>query len=126
MSTENEHDDAYENTRCLLALPASRRPSAIVASSDLMALGAINAARDMGMEIGIHLAIVGFDDAPIARHLRPPLSSVHQPITEVGERLITMLVDLCQGRAVGDPHVLLEPELVVRASSSAPYQETEM
>ncbi len=124
--TENEHDEAYQNTRRLLALPASRRPSAIVAASDLMALGAINAARDMGVEVGAQLAIVGFDDAPIARHLRPSLTSVHQPITEVGECLITMLVDLCQTREVEDPHVLLQPELVVRATSSAPYRELDL
>ncbi|NOX62543.1 MAG: LacI family transcriptional regulator [Chloroflexi bacterium] len=115
--TENKHDDAYETTRRLLELPAARRPTAIMASSDLMAMGAMNAAHDMGVEVGRELALVGFDDAPVARYLRPPLSSLRQPIAEVGERLIVMLVDLCQGRPVSQQHVLLKPQLIIRASS---------
>ncbi|RME83803.1 MAG: LacI family transcriptional regulator [Caldilineae bacterium] len=117
--TENRHDDAYRRTRGLLELPRQRRPDAVVASSDLMAIGAINAALDAGIEVGKELAVVGFDDAPVARYLRPPLTTLRQPITEIGERLITMLVALCQGRRVDDPHVLLPPQLVVRASSGA-------
>jgi len=115
--TENRHGAAYEKARALLALPHARRPDAIVASSDLMAIGAMNAAWDAGLEVGRELAIVGFDDAPVARYLRPPLTTLRQPITEIGERLITMLVALCQGRPIADPHVLLSPELVVRDST---------
>jgi len=117
--TENRHGDAYEKTRHLLRLPQQRRPDAIVASSDLMAIGAINAALDEGFEVGKDLAIVGFDDAPVARYLRPPLTTLRQPVTEIGERLITMLVALCQGRPVEEPHILLRPKLIVRASSGA-------
>ncbi|NOZ51504.1 MAG: LacI family transcriptional regulator [Chloroflexi bacterium] len=117
--TENRHGDAYEKTRHLLRLPQQHRPDAIVASSDLMAIGAINAALDAGLEIGKDLAIVGFDDAPVARYLRPHLTTLRQPVTEIGERLITMLVALCQGRPVEDAHILLCPELIVRDSSGA-------
>lgn len=114
---KNTHTDSYIATQRLLSLPAERRPSAIVAMTDLMAIGAINAARDAGLEPGRDLAVVGFDDSPFARFLRPTLSSIRQPIAEVGERLVAMLADLCNGRTVSEPHVLLKPELVVRESS---------
>ena len=114
---ENTYDDAYPSTQHLLALSPAQRPSAIVAFTDLMAMGAINAATDAGMTVGRELAVVGFDDAPVARFLRPPLTSLRQPVAEVGEGLVTMLIDLVNGRSVAEPHVLLQPELIVRASS---------
>lgn len=114
---ENTHVDAYARTQLMLTLPAGRRPTAIVAMSDLMAVGAINAIWDAGLRPGCDVAVTGFDDAPIARFLRPSLTSLHQPLAEVGERLVTMLVDLCQGRPVPEPHVILSPQLVIRESS---------
>jgi len=120
---DNTHADAYAATWRLLTQPGGHRPSAIVALTDLMAMGAINAAWDAGFKPGRDLAVTGFDDAPIARFLRPPLTSLRQPIAEVGERLITMLVDIVQGRPIAEPQVLLQPELVVRASSVVLYEE---
>ncbi len=114
---ENTHSDAYAMTRRVLALPADRCPTAIVAMSDLMAMGALNAIWDAGQQPGRDVAVTGFDDAPVARFLRPPLTTLRQPIGEVGERLVTMLVDLCRSRPVAEPHVILQPELVVRGSS---------
>lgn len=114
---ENRHSDGYTMTQQLLALPANRRPTAIVAMSDLMAMGSLNAIWDAGLQPGHDVAVTGFDDAPVTRFLRPPLTSLRQPIAEVGERLVTLLVDLCQGRPVAEPHVILQPELVIRASS---------
>lgn len=114
---ENTHDEAAAGTRQLLALPRERRPTAIIAMSDLMAMGVMTAAAGAGLQIGRDVAVVGFDDAPVARFLRPPLTSLRQPITEVGETLVAMLLDLCNGRPVSNPHVLLLPELVVRDSS---------
>jgi DNA-binding LacI/PurR family transcriptional regulator len=121
--TENTYEDAYQAAQSLLDLPPSRRPTAIVALSDLMAIGAMNAAADRGIAVGRELAVVGFDDAPIARFLRPPLSSLRQPIAEVGERLATMLIDLVNGRRLGQSQVLLKPSLVVRGSSAFSYHE---
>ncbi len=121
--TENTHEDAYQATQTLLDLPAWRRPSAVVALSDLMAIGVMNAAADRGIAVGSELAVVGFDDAPVARFLRPPLSSLRQPIAEVGERLATMLIDLVNGRRPGQSQVLLQPSLIVRGSSAFPYHD---
>ncbi|MCD4738198.1 MAG: LacI family DNA-binding transcriptional regulator [Anaerolineae bacterium] len=120
---ENVYADAYAAALRLLALPAAHRPSAIIALTDLMAMGVLNAAWDAGLEPGRDLAVVGFDDAPMARFLRPPLTSLRQPIAEVGERLVTMLVNLVKGQLSAKPHILLQPELIVRASSIVPCSE---
>ena len=119
----NLYEDAYAAAQRLLALPAERRPSAVIASSDLMALGVINAGWDAGLELGRELAVVGFDDAPIARFLRPALTSLAQPIPETGERLVTMLIDAINGRPVSKRQVLLAPTLVVRDSTLVPYSQ---
>ena len=115
---ENTHANAYAGARQFLSLPADIRPTAVIALTDLMAIGVINAAWDAGLEPGRDLAVVGFDDAPIARFLRPPLTTLSQPIAEVGERLVTTLVDICNERFLKERHVLLQPELIVRASSA--------
>jgi LacI family xylobiose transport system transcriptional regulator len=114
---ENSYGEAYASARQMLLDRTDDRPTAIVAMSDLMAIGAINAGWDAGLHVGQDLAVVGFDDAPVARFLRPSLTSLRQPIAEVGERLATMLADLCSGRSLSERQVLLPPELVVRESS---------
>lgn len=120
----NFYDESYAATQRLLALPPDRRPSAVIASSDLMALGVLNAGWDAGLEVGRELAVVGFDDTPISRYLRPALTSLAQPIGEIGERLVTMLIDELNDRPVQQRQLLLRPSLVVRASSAVPYPET--
>lgn len=60
------------------------RPSAIVAANDLMALGAIEAARYLGLRIPEDLSVVGFDDLPVAAQQLPPLTTVHQPMRQLG------------------------------------------
>jgi DNA-binding LacI/PurR family transcriptional regulator len=94
------------------------RPSAIVASNDLMALGAISAARELGLTVGRDLAVTGFDDVPLAAHAHPPLTTVRQPIYEIGRRICRMLIRILEGKPLEERQVLLEPELVIRASST--------
>lgn len=119
----NFYHESYVATQRLLSLPAQRRPSAIIASSDLMAMGVLNAGWDAGLEVGRDLAVVGFDDTPISRYLRPALSSLSQPIVEIGERLVTMLIDKLNDRPVQQRQILMQPALVVRASSATPFIE---
>ena len=120
----NFHDEAYAATQRLLALPAERRPSAVVASSDLMAMGVINAGWDTGLQVGGDLAVVGFDDAPIACFLRPALTTLAQPIYDIGERLVSMLLDEINGLSHAERQILLAPSLVVRASSAVPWSDS--
>lgn len=119
----NFYDESYTATQRLLSLPGQRRPSAVIASSDLMAMGVLNAGWNAGLEVGRDLAVVGFDDVPIARYLRPALTSLAQPIMEIGERLVAMLIDELNECPTPQRHILLPPQLVVRASSVAPYSE---
>lgn len=115
---ENDYPLAHRAMETWLALPPHRRPTAVVALTDLMAMGVMNAAADAGLQVGPDLAVVGFDDAPITSYLRPSLTSLRQPIAEVGERVVSMLIDLVRGRAPQPAQVLLKPRLIVRDSTA--------
>ncbi|MFP4346474.1 MAG: LacI family DNA-binding transcriptional regulator [Anaerolineales bacterium] len=113
----NEEAAGREAAGALLALPAGQRPTALVAVSDLIALGVMNALRAAGLQPGRDVAVVGFDDIPTAQYLHPSLSSVRQPIDRVGELVVTMLLQLIDGQPLKARQVLVEPELIVRESS---------
>jgi len=115
----SEHTEASgrQATRTLLDLPSGRRPTAVVAVSDLMAIGAMNALYEIGLQPGQDVAVVGFDDIPTAQYVRPSLTTLRQPIAEVGERAVDMLLRLIQGQELAERSVLLSPKLIVRASS---------
>jgi DNA-binding LacI/PurR family transcriptional regulator len=97
----------------------SRRPDvdAVFAASDLMALGVLQALRSAGRRVPDDVAIVGFDDSTIAAAADPPLSSVRQPIEEMGREMTRLLLEsLAPARRVSR-RLILTTELVVRASS---------
>ncbi|MEJ2737264.1 MAG: LacI family DNA-binding transcriptional regulator [Anaerolineae bacterium] len=100
-------------------LDLSNPPTAVIACNDLMALGAISAAQKQGLVVGRDTAITGFDDIPWAEHSHPPLTTLRQPIYDIGRQICDMLVRLIQGEELAERHVLLQPELVVRESSGA-------
>ena len=104
----------FEAAKQLLARGV--KPSAVFASNDSMAIGALSAFRDAGLRVPEDIALVGFDDIPIARFLAPPLTTVKVPIAELGRRGFAMLV-----AAEGDgPHTAkLDTQLVVRRSCGA-------
>ena len=93
------------------------RPSAIMCSNDLMAIGAMNRIQQAGLQIGRDIAIGGFDDIPLAAYVSPPLTTLHQPIYDIGRRTCAMLIEILSGKTPLNPHVLLTPSLIVRASS---------
>ena len=114
---EGTFDFGLQTTRHWLDWATDRRPTGIVALNDTMAIGAIHAGQARGLAIGRELAVVGFDDAPMAQYLWPPLTTVRQPIREAGRTCVAMLVTLLQSERLPEPHVLLQPELTVRASA---------
>ena len=116
--TEYSYFSAYQVIKNWLDLPPGRRPTAVVALSDLMAIGVMNAAADAGLQVGPDLAVIGFDDAPITDYLRPSLTSLRQPIAKVCEQVVTMLIDLVRGKPLSPDKVLLKPRLIVRASTA--------
>ncbi len=114
---EGTFDVGREMTLRLLDLPAQNRPTALIALNDTMAIGAMYAARERGLEVGRDLAIIGFDDAPMVQYLYPPLSSIRQPIAEAGRKCVEMLVTCLEGKPLTEKQVLLTPRLILRASA---------
>lgn len=105
----------YQGAQSLL----DRHPelTAIVACNDLMAFGAMSAIQGRGLLVGRDIAVAGFDDIPAAEFAYPSLTTIHQPIYEIGQRLVKMLIDQITGALLQEPHVVLPGTLVVRASS---------
>jgi len=94
------------------------RPTAIFAANDAMAIGALSALREEGIAVPEEIAVAGFDDIPIARYVSPPLSSVHVPIAQLGERAMELLLGAIAGPANGAGRRLVLPTtLVIRQSS---------
>ncbi|NHZ72756.1 MAG: substrate-binding domain-containing protein [Aquificales bacterium] len=95
------------------------RVTAVIAGNDLMAVGALNRIQQLGLKVGEDVAVAGFDDIPLAAFTTPPLTTIHQPIYEIGRRTCAMLIDLVNGRSPEKLHILLKPELVIRETSGA-------
>lgn len=94
-------------------------PTAIFAASDQMALGVYEAARQRGLRIPDDLSVVGFDDLPEAGWASPPLTTVRQPLSEMGALAARTLMRLVRGEAVESPRVELSTKLICRASVRA-------
>lgn len=113
---ENEVAAGTEAMERLLGL--DQPPTAVVAVQDALALGAMSAIRDAGLEVGRQVAVVGFDDTPSAAFSAPPLSSIRQPMEAVGVLVVEMLLEHLDEAAAPTPYgEMLAPELVIRASS---------
>ena len=97
-----------------------RRPDAVFAANDMMALGCLRAFRDAGLRVPQDIALAGFDDIPIARFVAPGLTTMRVNIAELGGRAARALIANLTGPPRPATHQVLAPELVVRASSSAP------
>ncbi len=91
--------------------------SAVTAQSDLMALGAIRALRDSGRRVPDDVSVVGFDNIDIGRFIEPPLTTVHQPIYEMGRTGVQVLVDQIDEGRTASGLIRLPTELVVREST---------
>lgn len=90
---------------------------AIVCACDPMAVGAMNVAHEMGLVVPRDLSIAGFDDRPLARYCRPALTTIRQPVGEMGQRAANLLIDLVEGNASRPTEaILFTPELTVRDS----------
>ena len=106
--------------RAFDTLPGGRsRPTAVLAMSDMTAIGVISAAQSAGVRIPDDLSVVGFDDVPPSSWTNPPLTTVRQPIVEKGRLAARLLVHLMKGKAVDSP-APLATTLVIRNSTSRP------
>jgi LacI family transcriptional regulator len=110
------HAGGYEAASVLLALPEP--PTAVFAGSDEQAFGVVEAARVAGLSVPRDLSVVGFDDLPISRWAAPPLTTVRQPLADMGRVAAQMLQVLLNGSELDTFHVELATSLVVRASTA--------
>jgi LacI family transcriptional regulator len=102
-------------------LTSDDRPTAIFAGSDISATGVLEAARRLGLQVPGDLSVVGFDDTVLAHTSAPPLTTVHQPIAEIGAAAVSILLRLSRGEIIPAKRVELATELVVRSSTGAPH-----
>jgi len=114
------HEGGFAAGAGLLSL--AEPPTAIFAGSDQQALGVYEAARQRGLRVPEDLSVVGFDDLPVARWASPPLSTVRQPLAEMGRAAAQMLGDLINGITLRTSRIELSTELIVRESTAAPTE----
>ncbi len=108
----------FENGLSLLKL--DEPPTAIFASSDQMAFGVYEAVRRRGLRVPDDVSVVGFDDLPEVQWASPPLTTVRQPLAEMGALAARTVLRLAAGEEIESPRVELATTLIVR-ESSAPY-----
>ena len=92
--------------------------TAIVCGSDLMAMGAIVAARELGRSVPQDCSVIGFDDSRLIQFLDPPLTTIRQPVQAIGGAAVSALVDAIEGHPIPSLEYLHKPELVLRASTA--------
>ncbi|QHT58182.1 LacI family transcriptional regulator [Cellulomonas sp. H30R-01] len=101
----------------LLARPEP--PTAVFAANDLSAIRVVEVARSLGLRVPEDLSVIGFDNVPESALATPPLTTISQPLQQMGAEALRLLVDLIDGRERG-VHVRLSTELVERASTAPP------
>jgi LacI family transcriptional regulator len=111
-------DSGHRAMAGLLALPEP--PTAVVAASDLMALGAVRAVAEAGHSVPHDVSVVGFDDIQLAGHVHPPLTTLRQDKAGLGAEAGRALMALIGGEGDEPDAVTLPVELVVRGSTTAP------
>jgi len=119
LEMEGDFTEAAGYSAALKLLTRRDRPTAIFAANDSMAIGALSALRESGVDVPGEMAVGGFDDIPLARYMDPPLSSVHVPIRDLGARAVELLL---HGITHKNDHTRrrerVSTELVIRRSTS--------
>lgn len=104
----------------LALLALKKPPTAIFAANDLSAFGVLAALQRQGLKIPQDMSVIGFDDLPAASHVHPALSTVRQPLEEIGRAVVSTLLAQIAGLAPGGARVTLPTELMVRESTAPP------
>lgn len=114
----DDADAAYAHTQRLLSRPDP--PTAFLAGNDQIALVILAAARDFGVSVPQRLSVIGFDDIPDAATARPALTTVRQPLADIGAAAARRLLRMLSGEPVPADCLLLEPLLIVRGTTAPP------
>ncbi len=114
----NNYAGGASGFEALMALP--NPPTAVLASTDMLAIGALRAAQILGLRVPGDVSVVGFDDLPMAEHTTPPLTTIRQPISEMAAAAVGAAIDEASDDIAGRASAIfecLEPTLVIRESS---------
>jgi LacI family transcriptional regulator len=124
LEVEGGFTEAGGYAAALQIMELNPRPTAVFAANDSMAIGALSALRESGVQVPEEMAVAGFDDIPLARYMDPPLSSVHVPICELGSRAVEILL---HGITHKNDHARrrerVSTKLVIRRSTGTPVSE---
>ncbi|WP_028975144.1 LacI family DNA-binding transcriptional regulator [Spirochaeta cellobiosiphila] len=118
-NTDNAISMSSHACQEMLKLPPSDRPTAIFTCNDLMALGAINAASVLGMNIPDELSIIGHDNTNLSKSSNPQLTTVDMKLSTLGNQASNLLIQGLNHTENKQEVILIEPELIVRQSSGA-------
>jgi DNA-binding LacI/PurR family transcriptional regulator len=116
MSHESDFKTGYEAALDMLHKPA--RPTAIFALTDSIAVGTLHAAAHLGLRVPEQLSVLGFDNVSLASFVIPPLTTVAQPIYEIGEAAVSILLRQLQDPQAEPETVMLDTELIIRQSTA--------
>jgi LacI family transcriptional regulator len=116
-----DYDPDVSSASALRLLKSVHRPTAIFAANDISAIATVSTAASLGLRVPQDLSVVGFDNVPESALNSPPLTTIHQPIREMGQSAIEMLIRLINGETPEVPHLTLATSLVVRQSTTIPY-----
>lgn len=117
-------ESGYAAAREFLRLPEP--PTAVFAFNDNMAIGILQAARELGVDVPGDLSIIGFDDVDLAKALTPALTTVRQPLQEMGRAASSLLFRLLDGQRVDVTRVELSTRLIVRSSTAPPRRRASL
>jgi DNA-binding LacI/PurR family transcriptional regulator len=121
---ETNFDEQTGYDACRKMLDLLDPPTAICASNDMVAIGAMRAIKERGLHIPGDISLTGYNDIWIASRLDPPLTTVRYPLTEMGETAFRLLMKLMSGEKPDATHIELETELVVRGSTGTVRSES--
>jgi len=103
----------------LMSAPAERRATAVFCGNDVLAIGAVLEAQSMGLDVPSDVSIVGFDNLPLAEHLRPGLTTVHVPSRRMGHAAADFVLNAIKGKHE-QTSIALPTNLIVRGTTAAP------
>lgn len=110
-------EGGYQAMRTLLSIRP--RPTAVFIASDMMATGALHATHGAGLAVPDDLAVVGFDDVPMASFVNPPLTTIRQPIYELGTIAVKLLIEQLTQAAPAPQQTRIPTQLIIRQSCGA-------
>ncbi len=114
----NGNFDEASGYSCMNTL-IKRGIDAVFCASDMMASGALRALLEAQLRVPEDIALIGFDDMPFAATTTPPMTTVHQPIDELGRSATKLLISLIEGTPVQSTHIMLTAHLIIRSTCGA-------